>query len=111
MEQGLPKEEILKKRKDFRRVLEHGKSWQSEHLRFFYKKANQRQVGFAVPKRLGKAVQRNRVKRLLREVYRMHRHAIESWQILVIAKDGARGVGLREIEREFVKFLDTNQKR
>jgi ribonuclease P protein component len=46
-------------------------------------------LGVITTKRLGKAVQRNRVKRLLREFFRQHKGILPPRDIVIIAKKGA----------------------
>lgn len=45
--------------------------------------------GLTVSRRVGNAVARNRVKRQLREAIRHHRHGIEGFDLVVIAKTSA----------------------
>jgi len=47
-------------------------------------KRQERRVGFAAGKKLGDAVTRNRVKRMLREAYRMSQHKLISGVDLII---------------------------
>ncbi len=55
-------------------------------------------LGITVPKRVGKAVRRNRIKRLVREFFRRNRHTLaESWDINIIAKNNASNATSREI--------------
>lgn len=60
----------LKKQSDFDLVFKRGKRLFSESLTLIYIASKQTKVGFAVSKGNGKSVQRNRVKRLLREAFR-----------------------------------------
>ena len=47
-------------------------------------------VGITVGKKLGHAVVRNRIRRRLREVYRLHESAFDSgWDIVVVARSRA----------------------
>lgn len=60
----------LKKQKDFELVFKKGKKIYSKSLTLIYLKTNALKVGYAVSKKHGKSVQRNRIKRLLREAFR-----------------------------------------
>ena len=103
--QSLPKKEIIKKGEVFREVIQSHKRRRYRYLQFFIRESDKRQVGFAVPKRLGKAVRRNRIKRLMREIYRKHRQEIGHYQIVILANKEANNAGLPELEKEFQQFM------
>ncbi len=60
----------LKKEKDFKLVFNKGKRLFCSDLTLIYFKSEQLKAGFAVSKKHGKSVKRNRIKRLLRESFR-----------------------------------------
>ena len=60
----------LKKEKDFNLVFSKGKRLFSSSLTLMYFPAKELKVGFAVGKKHGGSVKRNRIKRLLRESFR-----------------------------------------
>ena len=60
----------LKKEKDFNLVFRKGKRLFSASLTLVYFPAKETKVGFAVGKKHGGSVKRNRIKRLLRESFR-----------------------------------------
>ena len=60
----------LKKEKDFNLVFNKGKRLFSSHLTVVYFPSNNLKAGFAVSKKHGGSVKRNRIKRLLRESFR-----------------------------------------
>ena len=63
-------ENRLKKEKDFKLVFNKGKRLFSSNLSVVYLPADTIKVGFAVGKKHGGSVKRNRIKRLLRESFR-----------------------------------------
>ena len=76
----LSKKDILRKKKTIDLLFSEGASISSFPLRFVYlkgdeKEASSLEVGFSVPKRNIKlATERNRLKRKLREVYRLEKN-------------------------------------
>jgi ribonuclease P protein component len=76
----LPSEERLARRRDFAAVYARKKSWAVPLLVLYLRRhepngpdAETRRFGFSVSKKVGKAHDRNRVKRRLREICRAHR--------------------------------------
>ena len=82
MRYTLGKEEKLKSKTLIEQLFAEGKNVKSFPFRLIYLKVNHAdefpiKVGFSVPKRNIKlAVNRNRIKRLMREVYRKNKHFI-----------------------------------
>lgn len=63
-------------------------------------------LGVTVTRKIGGAVERNRVKRAVREVFRRCRSSLpEGATLVVIARDGAAGLGGGEIARELTPVL------
>lgn len=60
----------LKKQKDFEKVFKEGKRLYSPSLTLIYLPSKELKVGFAVGKKHGGSVLRNRIKRLMRESFR-----------------------------------------
>lgn len=79
--QGLPRGRRLHLKNDFKTIIRGGTRIQGPGLVLWYKPApagcEDRRLGLVVSKKLGSAVVRNRVKRLLREAFRLNREKLE----------------------------------
>ena len=60
----------LKKQTDFQKLFQKGKKIYSNSLTVVYRPSERITMGISVGKRHGKSVQRNRIKRLLRESFK-----------------------------------------
>ena len=85
----LPKDIIIRNKFEFNRVYSKGSSYVNHLMVIHVISADniKGKVGFAVGKKIGNAVIRNRIKRLMREVYRISRHEIQTnVSIILIAR-------------------------
>ena len=77
----------LKKQTDFQKLFKKGKRAFSPSLTMVYQKSNKLTMGISIGKKHGKSVQRNRIKRLIREAFRAVNGEIkESYRIVLIPK-------------------------
>ncbi len=74
----------VKKQAEFQRIFNKGKRAFSPSLTVLYRPADKTSMGVSVGKRHGKSVQRNRVKRLLREAFRLQLDSIEGKYAFVL---------------------------
>ncbi|GAB6137142.1 ribonuclease P protein component [Halanaerobaculum tunisiense] len=101
------KDSTLKKTYQFKRVYNHGSSVADRILVVYSLQTNttKRRIGYSVSKKVGKAVTRNRVKRLFREVYRHNNsQLITGVDIILIARNPIVDASYHQIEDSFNKL-------
>jgi ribonuclease P protein component len=108
---GFPKSKRLLKRADFLRVYDHGSRHSSRLLSAFLfrnpdpRRPPEARIGLTVPKALGKAVVRNRIRRRTREAVRLEYAAIGSqWDIVIHPRRTVIEARFDELRREVRKL-------
>ena len=105
----LTKGERIRRRSEFTALFQSGKRIHSEHLTVILRgnTSGVRRLGLVVGKRVGKkAVRRNRMKRLLREFFRLNKHRLPASQdILIVARKDFSPMKSQDLCRELEKVL------
>lgn len=100
--------ERLRKSSDFDRVYSSGKRSTSSTLTVIFdvSPAGATRVGLSVGRRIGKAVVRNRVKRLLREAFRLNKNRVKKGHdIILVARKGVEELNFREVEAQVMDLF------
>ena len=91
----------------FRRLYNKGKTAADGRLALYVRRNGGRQnrLGFTVSTKLGHAVVRNRTRRCLREIYRLHEDELVcGMDVVVVARVRAAGSTYRQLEESFLKL-------
>ena len=110
MHRRITKEMRLRRRAEFVVVQKDGQKLHGRHvLALARKRAAQDdagRLGITVTKKVGNAVVRNRIKRLVREWMRLHGWVPKGWDMVVVAKDtAARQLHLDDFAPDLTKIL------
>jgi ribonuclease P protein component len=102
----------IRKRAEFERVYERGAKAHSRFATVFVLSNDQEvgRLGIAATKKLGGAVQRNRAKRLIREVFRRNNIA-PGYDVVVIPKRELLGASLTVLEADYRNLLERRVRR
>lgn len=105
----MKKSERLLKNRDFKNVYEKGKVATSPSLILFYNKneIGINRVGFSISKKKGKAHERNKYKRILREIYTKHLNEIKkSYDFILLVRKIDEKDSYFSIEKTFLKIFE-----
>jgi ribonuclease P protein component len=92
---GFTKSDRILKHSGYMRLSAYGKTVRDQYFIVAFSKSCERRtrLGITVSKRVGNAVVRNRLKRIIREIFRVNRDLIDGhWDLNVIAKKDAAGL-------------------
>ena len=100
----------LKKNSDFRRLYAKGKSAVTPYLVLYARpnRLGENRLGYTVSVKLGHAVVRNRVRRRLREIYRLNAPQLrQGHDIVIVARSRAVGSEYRKLNAAFLRACES----
>ena len=100
----------LKKNSDFRRLYAKGKSAVTPYLVVYTRpnRLGENRLGYTVSVKLGHAVVRNRVRRRLREIYRLNAAELkQGYDIVIVARSRAVGSEYRKLNAAFLRACES----
>lgn len=101
--------DTIKNNYDFRRLYSKGESKVSPYLAVYAmkRKYGNRRLGITVSTKVGCAVIRNRVRRRIREAFRLNEaQFIEQVDIIVVARVRAGSASFAQLEKSLLKLAD-----
>ena len=99
----------VKKNHEFRRMYQKGKSSVNSYLVLYVRpnRLGHNRLGVTVSTKLGKAVVRNRVKRRLREVWRLNDAQLkQGYDMILVGRGRSVKCPYREIEKAYLRAAD-----
>jgi ribonuclease P protein component len=102
------KSERLKSSKDFKAVFQQCRKLEDKNLAFyvqFQQDAGLRKFGVSLSRALGKAHLRNRLKRRLREIYRVEKeHFRGGFRVILVPRRGSARLTFGELRQSFLNL-------
>ena len=105
---SFPKRERVLNRSDFVNANREGKRYHTANFAIALRKNRPgvSRLGITASKKTGNAVTRNRIKRLIREFYRLHKPYLpQGCDIVIAAKKGAGDLDFWKVREELLDFF------
>ncbi|HEV2176631.1 MAG TPA: ribonuclease P protein component [Terriglobia bacterium] len=105
---SFPKRVRLLRRDEYRRVYDEGRRRSAPLCTAFFLSNGlaQTRLGITVPRAIGNACARNRIRRRLREVFRLHRAAICSgWDVVLNPRPPVATIPFETLAREVLRLF------
>ena len=104
--EAFPRRYRLGGNKNYRYVYRRGKSFPSRNLVLIHLKGRELKIGFSVSGKVGNAVTRNRIRRRLREIYRLHEGELQrGYDVVIVARHRASEADYHRLERDLLRVF------
>lgn len=102
---AFPKHEHITSADDFKRLYKQGRVYRDKYFIMYLGERDSAdsqpyiKIGFTISKKVGKATVRNRLKRLLREIFRLNKNSLsKGLEIVFVARSEAAGLDYKTAE-------------
>ncbi len=98
---------VLKSNRDFQRAYRRGKTAAASSLALYCRRNQtaQSRLGITTSKKVGKAVVRNRIRRRIRAIYRLHETELKAgYDLVIVARVRAATATYAQLEKDFLKL-------
>ena len=98
----------LRSNMEFKRVYSGGKNYWNRNLVLYVKKNNvgNTRVGYSITKKIGNSVVRNKIRRRMKEIYRLNFSSIRgNYDLIFIPKKNVVDISYKELESAMLHIL------
>ncbi len=98
----------LRKNIEFKRVYNKGKNYWNRNLILYVRKngLEETRLGITITKKIGNAVTRNKIRRRMKEIYRLNHHRVKNgYDLIFIPKKNVVDLSYIELENSLIHIL------
>lgn len=98
----------LKNNQDFKKIYKTGKNYWNRNLILYVRKNDQEvnRVGYSITKKVGNSVIRNKIRRRMKEIYRLNLLNLdEGYDLIFIPKKNVTEISYRELESAMLHII------
>lgn len=102
----------IRKNMEFKNIYKVGKNYWNRNLVLYVRKngLNETRVGYTITKKIGNAVTRNKMRRRMKEIYRLNFHNIkEGYDLIFIAKRSIVNISYDELESSMIHIMSISK--
>ena len=100
------KEKILRKSEDFSNIISNKQNFKNKYFSLYYKESKNTLFGITVPKKVGKAVIRNKLKRQLKNIISNNeKHIQTNYNYVIIIKEPALNLNYEELTLNILDLM------
>lgn len=100
-----PKSERITSPREFDFLLKRGRRRNGRYAALCWFPAEKRRLGVAVSRQIRKPARKNRIKRVVKELFRLQRELFPKGDVIVIAKSGTDVLTNEQIRKELYDLL------
>ena len=102
----MKKIDIIKSSEEFTEIINKGKSVKNKYYSIFYTKSNSTLFGISIPKKTGKAVVRNKIKRQIKNIIDNNKlHIQNNYNYVIIIRKEILELSFIEKEKELITLF------
>ena len=100
------KDKILKKSEEFTQIIKNNQSFKSKYFSIYYIESDKNHYGITIPKKIGNAIVRNKIKRQIKNIiYNNEKNIQLGYNYVIIIKEAVLDLNYAEKEKELLNII------